>query len=146
MELATETSQPTFEATVEPTVVVEPTLPPPVEEPEDPNSDVVGGLTSEQLFAIFAAIVFLAQGLFNALKDRNHAALFAKYQAALERKQVRDEAEAAFQRSAIPVKDAILMVKSILTAAGNFQIPILDQYIDEGAEFLDDVTDGEANS
>lgn len=99
-----------------------------------------------QVFVVFAFIYLILNGIITALRERNHTALLAGYKAALERKDVRDAAEDAYKRASVTVQDAIRMFHSIVKVIGNLNLPVLDDYLEEGGEFLEDVTDGEPNA
>lgn len=130
------TAEPTAELTVTPG-------PPDVSPIEDPN--VVGGLSSTVVFAIFASLFVIVQGVIQFLHTRNYAELLKGYKSALERKDVRDEVEQRYMQSSASIQDLVTLLHAAVNAAKNMNIPVLDDFLEEGGEFLDDVTDGRPN-
>lgn len=104
-----------------------------------------GPFTVEQALAIIAAIYLVVNGFIQMLREKNYERLLDGYKQALARKDLQDEAERQYMRSSIPIKDAIQLMRSGLTVAGNLNFPIADGAIDASKDFLDRVTDGKPN-
>lgn len=128
-------------ATVEPGSVVVITQP-----VAEETEDSIGGVTMTGLFAIFCVGFTLLQGFLSFLQSRNITALTDGLKEALERKNVKDEAEALYLRSSMTVKDFVSMLKSLATVGSNMNIPGVDPALDALKKFGDEVTDGLPNT
>lgn len=96
----------------------------------------VSDLFGPNLIWIFVVIGFF---VYLAIKERSTHRLVEL----LERKDVRDEAEAAYQRSSISIKDLVGLLKSGVVFGANMNLPGVDDLFEEGKDFLDDVTNPE---
>ncbi len=127
---------PVPDVTVIPDPTAEPTL---VTIPIGPV-DPLPGQTSDIVTPNFIwVIVILGIAIFLVIRERNFKALID----AMERKDVRNELERQYAHSSIATKDLVSLAKAGVVYAAGLDIPALDGLLEEGADFLDDITDGE---
>lgn len=90
-------------------------------------------------------VVTLFTGVVLSLQQRNIGRLIELNHEALQNRRVQDEAEAAYLRSSLAIKDIIHLLRAGVLVAGRLDVPLLDPLIDDYGTFLENVTDGRPN-
>lgn len=119
------TAIPTEIATAEPPEII-------IVQPVQPIPDSPLGITPNTLWTILAVGAFL----FAAFRDRSGGPLVEL----LKRQDVRAEAQSKYLQSSIAIQDLVKLLKAGVVFGANMNLPGLDPVLDEGQDFLDDIT------
>jgi hypothetical protein len=109
----------------------------------EPVIDVSDGLTTTEFTVIGAVAFFLFSAVRAILQGRAQTSLIQHYRDLVHRDDLRNEVERRYLASSLRVQDIGQLFRTFVNVIANANLPLVDEYFDETADFLEDVTDGE---